>query len=73
MQMYTAKHWTERRDSDGEVRARNVGAEGDFNLKGRMISTNQTSPNSQQLNHQPKSTQGVPMAPPGYVAEDCLI
>jgi hypothetical protein len=39
------------------------------NLIGRTtISTNQTPPSSPELNPQPKSTHGVPMAPAGYVA-----
>ena len=43
--MSTAKHWTERRDHSGEVRARTIGAEGVCNLIGRTtISTNQTPP-----------------------------
>jgi hypothetical protein len=73
MQMSTAKHWTECGDPNGEVRARTVGAEGVCSLKGRTISTNQTSQSYQEINNQPKSTQGIPMAPAGYVAEDYLI
>jgi hypothetical protein len=72
--MFTAKHWTERRDPNGEVRAKSVGAEGFCNLIGRTtISANQNLQSSQGLNHQPKSKQGVPMAPAGYVAEDYII
>ena len=61
-------------DPNGEVRTRTVGAEGVCNLIGRTtISTNQTLQSIQGLSHQSKSTQGVPMTPAGYVAEDCLI
>jgi hypothetical protein len=44
MWIYTAKYWTEHRGSNGEVKARTVGAEGVCNLIGRtIISTNQTT------------------------------
>jgi hypothetical protein len=44
------------------------------NLIGRkIILTNWSPQSSQVLSHQPKSTQGVPMAPTGYVAENCHI
>ena len=68
-------HWAEHGDPNGEMRARTAGAERVSTLTGRTtISTNQTSPQSfQGLNHQPKSTQGVPTALSGYVTEDCLI
>ena len=60
MQMYTAKHWSEYGNSNGEVRARTVGAEGVCNLIGRTtISTNQTHLSSQVLNIHPKSTQDM--------------
>jgi hypothetical protein len=71
--MYTAKHWTEFGDPNGEVRARTVGAEGVCNLIGRTISNNRIPQSSQERNHQSKNTQGLPMAPAEYVAEDCLI
>jgi len=35
MQMYTAKHWTEHGDPNGEVRARTVRTEGVCNLIGK--------------------------------------
>jgi hypothetical protein len=64
MQIYTAYHWTECVDPNGEVRARTVIAEEVCNLIGRTtISTNQSLQNSQRLKHQPKSTQRLPMAP----------
>jgi hypothetical protein len=70
MRMYTAKHWTEHRDPNGEVRARTIGTEGVFNLIRRTtIPTKQTP----QSCHQLKSTKGVPMTPAGYAAEDYLI
>jgi hypothetical protein len=59
MQMYTAKHWIEHRDSNGKVRARTIGAEGVCNpIERTTISTNQTPQSSHGLNHQPKSTHG---------------
>jgi hypothetical protein len=74
MWMYIAKHWTECGDPNGEIRARTEGAEGLCIPIGRTtIPTNQTPQSSQGLNHQPKSTQGVPMAPAGYVTEEYLI
>jgi hypothetical protein len=54
-------------------RGRTEGAEGDCNPIGRTISTNRINQSSQGLNHQLKSTQGGPMAPAIYVAEDGLI
>jgi hypothetical protein len=72
--MYTAKHCTECGDPNSEVRTRTIGAEGVCNLIGRTtIPTNQNPHRYQGLNHQPKRTQGVTMAPIGYVAENCLI
>ena len=61
MQMYTAKHWTEHGDPNGDVRARTVEAEGVCNLIGITIITNQNPfpQSSQGLNHQPKSTGGT--------------
>jgi hypothetical protein len=59
---------------NGKVWARTVGADGVCNLIGiTKISTNQTPRSSHGVNYQPKSTQGVPTAPAGYVAEDCFI
>jgi hypothetical protein len=56
---YTAKYWTGHGDPNGEVRARNVGAEGVYSLIGRTtISTNEIPLSSQELNHQPKISQG---------------
>jgi len=47
---------------------------GVWNLKGRtIISINKTPQISDGLNHQPKSTQGIPHGSAGYIAEDCLI
>jgi len=40
---------------------------------GSRISTNQIPQTSQRLNPPPKCIQGIPMAPAGNVAEDCLI
>ena len=72
--MYTVKSWTVHGDPNVEVRAMTVGAEGVCNPIGRTTkSSNQTLQSSPDLNHQPKCTQGIPMAPNGYVAEDCLI
>jgi hypothetical protein len=72
--MYTAKHWTEHGDPNGEVQARIVGVEEVCNHIGRIIiSTNQNLQSSQGLNHQPKSTHGLPIVTSGYVAENCLI
>jgi hypothetical protein len=60
--MYTAKHWPELRDANGEIKARNVGAEGVYNLIGTTtISINQNLQSSEGLNHHPKSTQEIPM------------
>jgi hypothetical protein len=75
MQMYTGKHWNECREPNGEVRPRTVGIEGVCNLIGRIIiSTNQIPQSFQgKKKHQPKSTQLVPTAPAGYVAEEYLI
>jgi hypothetical protein len=43
MQMYTAKHWTESRDPNGEAMVKTEGDEEVCNLVGRTtISTNQT-------------------------------
>jgi hypothetical protein len=59
MQVYAAKHWTEYRNPNGEVRARTAGAEGVCNPIGRItITTNQISQSSQGLNHQPEYTWG---------------
>jgi hypothetical protein len=71
--MYTVRHWTEHRNPNVEIRPRTVGAEGVCNPIGRTISTKKTPQSSQGLNHQPKNTQGIPMASAGYVAEDGLI
>jgi hypothetical protein len=71
--MYTAKHRSECGKPNGEIRTRSVGAEGVCNLIGRTISTKQNPQVSQGVKPQPKSTQWVPMAPSGYVIEDCLI
>jgi hypothetical protein len=72
--MFTDKHRTECGDPNGEDKAKTVGAEGVCNLIGRTtISTKKDLPTLPGTNHQPKNTQGVPMAPVGYVAEDCLI
>jgi hypothetical protein len=74
MHIYIVKHCTEGGYPNGEVITRSVGAEDVCNLIGRTtISTNQNIQYSQGLNQQPKSTQGVPMAPIEYVAKDCLI
>jgi hypothetical protein len=74
MWRYTAKHWPERREPNGEVRARTIGAEGVFSPIGiTTVSTNQTPQSSQGLNHQPKNTQEVRMALAAYVADDCFI
>jgi hypothetical protein len=57
MWMYTAKHWSEYGNSNGEVRARTVGAEGVCNLIGRTtISTNQTPQSSEERNQEPNGT-----------------
>jgi hypothetical protein len=73
MQMYTAEHWTESGYPNGKVRARIVGAEGVCNLIGRTtVSTNQNPQSYQELKHQPKSTQEVPMAPAGYITLNFL-
>jgi hypothetical protein len=55
------------------VRERIEGAEGVCNPIGRTrISNNQSPQSFQELNFQPKSSQGRPMAPAAYVAEDSL-
>jgi hypothetical protein len=72
--LHSAKHRTEHRDPNGEVRARTKVAEGVCHPIGRTtVSTNQTPQSSKRLNYQPKSTHGEPLAPDGYVAEDGLI
>jgi hypothetical protein len=51
MQILTAKHWTEARDTSGRARRRTEGAEGDCNSSGRIISTNWTTQSFQRLKH----------------------
>ena len=74
MQILTANHQIETGDPNGKDRGRTEGAEGVCNTIGRTtISTNQSPRSSQRINHHPKGTQGLPMAPAGYRAEDGLI
>jgi hypothetical protein len=62
--MYTAKHWTEYGGHNRTFRVRTVEADGVYNLIGRMTKPiNQIPQSSQEINHQPKSTQGIPMPP----------
>jgi len=67
-----ANHLTEPGQANGRARGRTKGVEGDCNLIGRTMSTNQTIQSSQRLNHQPKSTHGG-IHGSSYVAEDGLI
>jgi hypothetical protein len=72
MQILTANNWTEPRDPNGRARGRTERAEGDFNLIGRTMSTNQTTQSSQRLIHQPKSMEGS-NAPDTYITVNALI
>jgi hypothetical protein len=48
MQLYASAEWTECGGSNGEVRARTLGAEGVYNpIRRTTISTNQTPQSSQ--------------------------
>jgi hypothetical protein len=58
MGMYTAKHWTECGDSNGEVREKTVGVGGGCNLIGRtIISTNLTPPPQELLVTKPPTKE----------------
>jgi hypothetical protein len=57
--MLAVNHWTEHRVPNGGVTERTEEAEGVCNPIGRTtISTKETPPNFQDLNHQPNSTHG---------------
>jgi hypothetical protein len=58
MQIITANHWTEHRDSNGRPRERAEGTEGDYNPIERTISTNQVTQRSKRLNYQPENIHG---------------
>jgi len=60
MGMYTAKHWSEHGESNGEVRARTVEVEVVCNLIGRITVINQ--PPTQKFPGTKPPTTGVPMA-----------
>jgi hypothetical protein len=58
MQILTANHQTETRDSNGRVRGRNEGAEGDCNPTGRTTkSTNQTTFPTELLGTKPPTKE----------------
>jgi hypothetical protein len=64
IQIFTANHWTEVRDSHGRVRGRTEGAEGDCNPIGRpIVSTNLDSSELTGTESKPKSIHGLVHGP----------
>jgi len=63
MWKYTVKHWTKHGDHNGEVSARTVVDKGVCKLRKNNNINQPEPPKLPGLNHQPKSTQRIPMAP----------